>query len=389
MKKNLIINFFTLAVTALLLVFVVMAWYVTNSNVTADGIFGSTSSDSFALELERGEYDENTGWSWESTKSLSITNMQPGSTFFFRFKINASKAGKFKTVFNDVESKIDPSTVVEKETISDDDYVFLNGYKYYKMDNTNKVPIKVKDGNNIVTKYLYTYEEEQVTNPETEEEETVGTFSLADFKVEDMFVFYDYGIGDEVFYSDNDVTNDSIDSYVIVNKDSSFQQTYNNSLVSDTYYVKTGEDTYELSSGLFNNDTTYYTKENNVYTESEGLSQETYNSKLKSTMFYIKSGSVYSLSTNIYNSSLTYYSKSSTSRTVPLVGATTQYEMSSSGVKYAYFALEFNDELSLVNYLHPGFEYDPENPNLGFSIDSNLYQAQILSIKKIGLEEVR
>lgn len=384
MKKNVIINFFTLSITALLLVLVVMAWYVTNSDVTADGIFGSTSSDSFTLELERGEYDDVTGWTWESTKSLSISNMQPGSSFFFRFKVNADKAGKFKTVFNDVQSAIDPTSLVEKITVSDVNYVSLNGLRLFKM-NQNNVPVKVKDGNNITTKNLYTYSERQVEDSQTSQMVTIGEFSLADFKVEDTFLFYDYGLGDEIFSNDNDVTNDGTNSYTVVKNDASLENSYYGSLTSNTYYVKNSDDTYSFATGKFDNDETYYTFDSD-YEEAEDLSSETYYTKMESSRFYKKSGNNYVKATGDYSSSTVYYSKASASYSRPLVGTTTEYQMTSSGIKYAYFALEFNNELSLVNYLHAGYE---ENNEQGYKIDSNLYQAQILSIKKIGLEEVR
>ena len=55
------------------------------------------------------------------------------------------------------------------------------------------------------------------------------------------------------------------------------------------------------------------------------------------------------------------------------------YQISQTGVSYGYFALEFNDLLSLRTYLHLDNELKE---------DSNLFQAQVLAIKNISVEAV-
>lgn len=62
----------------------------------------------------------------------------------------------------------------------------------------------------------------------------------------------------------------------------------------------------------------------------------------------------------------------------PIVGASCYYEINELGVKYAYFALEFNEALSNICYEHMDGTYKQ---------DSNLFQAQKLSIRRIGLKE--
>ena len=58
---------------------------------------------------------------------------------------------------------------------------------------------------------------------------------------------------------------------------------------------------------------------------------------------------------------------------------TASYTLATTGVAYGYFALEFNDELSIKDYIHlDGL----------LKSDSNLYQSQVLAIKQISVEAV-
>ena len=182
MKKYLILNLISLTATALLLVLVLMAWYVSNTVVTASGIMARTADGNFTLELERGTYDASNPnkWTWTSTKSLSITNMQPNDAFFFRFKITTKNQGSLKVKLSGVNS--DTSNLIQLEGTD----VLIGGTKYYELVN-NKVSV-TEYGN--VNKTLYTYNS------------TDEKFQLADYKVEDTFYFYDYGIGTENFYKD-------------------------------------------------------------------------------------------------------------------------------------------------------------------------------------------
>ena len=58
---------------------------------------------------------------------------------------------------------------------------------------------------------------------------------------------------------------------------------------------------------------------------------------------------------------------------------TASYTLATTGVAYGYFALEFNDELSIKDYI-------PLDGLL--KSDSNLYQSQVLAIKQISVEAV-
>ena len=378
MKKNLILNFFTLSVTCLLLIFVVMAWYITNEQVSVTGIVGSTEGDRFSLELERGEYNNGT-WEWQETKSLAISNMQPGDVFFFRFKITVLKQGQFSTQFTDIESKIDPEVVLARAGEVDDYYVSLNGNKYVNMNSAGTLAqVSVgADSEHSETKTLYSYDSEQATDYEK--------FSLVDFKVEDTFNFYDYGIGDSTFLYDDNVENDSTGYAVVIDAID-----YNRHLVSNRYYLKVGDE-YVLATGDYTESFTYYSYDevSGTYTEeTNGYAQlQRYRQSLVSDKYYVRSGSgtnqdpyTYAFATGTFTPGYNYYvaSPSTNIRSIPLVGATTSYQINELGIKYQYFALEFNDELSIKTYLHQDGTY---------KADSNLYQAQILSIRKIGLKE--
>ena len=259
MKKNILINLITLSITSLLLVLVVMAWYVSNTVVTASGITAKTADGNFELLLQRGEYNDNS-WTWTDTKSLSISNMQPADVFFFRFKITARTSGSLKVNLSGISSQI-PDDVL---TLGDDNKsVYVSGTKYYELTSNAVV---IKNGETTLGT-LYNYSN--------------GTFTLDDFLVHETFNYLDYGLGTANFYK------------------------------PDT--------------------TTYYTTD---ISECPKPAQD-------------------------------------------LTNISANYTISTAGEHYGYFALEFNDAKSLKTYTHID----------GVSkTDSNLYQAQTLSISTISVE---
>ena len=263
MKRNLIINIITLAVTSMIFVILLFGWYISNTIVTASGIVASTKDSDFVLRLERGTYNSTTeDWTWTPTTSLSITNMQPDDAFFFRFIIEANVTGRINVKLSQVTSALDETITLG----SDNKSVLVGGAKYYELDNSNKVIIKGDNDATLGTLYEYSN----------------SKFNLKDFLVQDTFNFYDYGLGTEDFY-------------------------------------RTG--------------TTYYTDD-----VSECPNTAT-----------------------------------------PLDDITAYYSIASTGVTYGYFALEFNDELSIEEYVHlDGM----------LKSDSNLYQSQVLAIKTISVEAV-
>ena len=279
MNKRLIINLITLVITAFLLIFVVRAWYVTNEKASVSGIHAVSASDALVLELERGTYNagSETKWTWTNTNDLSIRNMQPGDAFFFRFKITASKAGKFKITLNKITSSLQENTFV-RLLENTKYYAALNTTKLYEMDSTgSEVEIFSDVAGTTSLGILYNY------GP-SEEDSNVNVFTLDDFLVQDTFKYYDYGIGNS----------------------------------------------------------TYFNSQNNKVTDDGTI---TTNAKL-------------------------------------LNNISAEYEIESvdeSNVWYGYFALEFNEELSLKNYKHIDGKVKS---------DSNLYQAQLLNIKEFALTEI-
>lgn len=253
-SKKLIINIILLIVTSALLVISMLAWYISNTVVTASGITASTDDGLFTLELERGEYNKTAGtWIWTPTTSLTITNMQPDDSFFFRFKIVSTGAGNLNVKLSNITSTIQNDLF---ELAEDDISVLIGGAKYFELDSNNQVKIN--------NKLLYSY--------------SSGTFSLGEYLVQDTFKYYDYGLGTITFGYDNVVTHCP---------------------------------NYATATALTNISTTY--------------------------------------------------------------------SVSAAGTQYGYFALEFNDVLSLVTYTHLD----------GVSkADSNLYQAQSLAIKQISVETI-
>ena len=249
-SKNLIINIVLLTITAGLLIATMMAWYISNKEVSASGISASTDDGLFTLELERGTYADDT-WSWTPTSSLSISNMQPNDTFFFRFKITARSEGSLRVKLSGISSNLQEDSV----TLSNDNIsVLVNGAKCYELDNNNRVMIN--------SQILYTYAN--------------SSFSLGYYLVQNTFKYYDYEIGTSSFEYDDNVLN-------------------------------------------------------------------------------------------------------SPNAGVQLLDISATYNVSDAGIFYGYFALEFNDQLSLVNYQHiDGITKE----------DSNLYQSQILAIKQISVETI-
>jgi len=268
MKKNSILNIITLFFTSLLLVMVLLAWYVSNQQVSASGITGKTEDDNFTLQLQRGVYDENetTKWTWVKTESLSITNMQPGDVFFFRFVITTNNSGSLKVRLAGIESSIVDTLV---KTSADHKSVLIGNVKAYDIVSN---AVDIKNGTTTVGR-LFDYNQ------------TTDELSLKDFKVQDTFKYYDYGVGTVNFYKPN----------------------------TTTYYTNKISDAPAGSGQVLSNITATYTN------------------------------------------------------------------LAANSTAYGYFALEFNDELSLKTYTH-----------LDGSVktDSNLYQAQSLQIANISVETV-
>lgn len=276
-KVNLILSIVSFSITALLLVMVSMAWYATNKTAYVNGGIGHTAGTDYDLSLQRGEYDsDHSTWTWTNTNDLSITNLQPGDSYFFRFKIEYGSQVKFETSFTNIASSLVENSLIA--TVGTKTYVQINGTGQNWLEATGNVVsiVEVDNGTPQSPKQLYSIAG------------GVVTLNTTAYRVADTFKLYDYGLGTIDF--GNDAT------------------------ISDSDLKENGG---AVSSAILTSNPTM----------------------------------LYDLTT---------------------LG-------SASGDAYGYFALEFNDALSIKNYIH----LDGTT-----SSDSNLYQCQSLTIGAIGLRDI-
>ena len=400
MQKKTILNLITLAVTTFLLVLVVFSWYVSNKEVRASGIIASTAGEDYSLKLQRGKFEYSNGewkWTWEDSDSMTFSNIEPGSALFFRIVVDTSAAHEFSVKFSNVQSSIKEDTLVaynEKSLVTyskTSDTTKVSGksyytgvfskasvtagntikkYTYYELDNnsykitTDTVFSGSKDyylanfykennpdlskntyyeksaeptGINAVgykydtnsIKYLYPLDNNSVkiNSTKTLYNTNQANVSLKDYLIEDVFKVYDIGSKyNNTFYTDE------------------FNQ--NDNLYNSTYKIT--EDT------TFNPKKTYYVKQN-IPTSST-------NEKYVLSM------------DNSFVSGKTYYEKDSVGNALYsnalLKTSEATFETNTASTKtYYYFALEFNDSLSLKNIYG--------------EISSNCYLYQVLKIKEL------
>lgn len=317
MKRNLILNIATLVTTSLLLVFIVLAWYVTNEQVSVTGISGSTADDAFSLTLERGEYDSrNKTWRWEPTTSLSVTNMEPGDAFFFRFKITAQKAGTMKASLKSIESGIQEDIIDrEIETVGVDThyYVTVNGAKKYEM-NSGGTSVGIVGSSDTSLGTLYTYDDS----------------------------YYEVTVVEETFVRDG------------------------------TLYTKDGNEYVPVRSGTFSAETPYY--KHGRFSLEDFLVEDTF----KFYDYGVGTANFYKPDTTTFYDDDVSNDGDITTNSNLIKNVTASYVIQQAGTAYGYFALEFNEELSEVAYKHiDGL----------VKIDSNLFESQTLSIRRISVEE--
>lgn len=276
-KVNLILSIVSFSITALLLVMVSMAWYATNKKANVNSVLGRTAGTDYNLALQRGTYSQGS-WTWADTNDLSITNLQPGDVYFFRFKIEYDSQVKFETTFSEISSALVENDLIVF-TSGGRSYVQINGTGQNWLEASgNAVSIvEVVNGVNQSPKQLYS---------------TAGgvvSLQTTAYRVADTFKLYDYGLGNQTFSADA---------------------------------IIQASDQKEDGSGA-----------------------------ITSTLLTSNAAIEYDLSTLA----------------------------SASGDAYGYFALEFNDALSIKNYIH----LDGTT-----SSDSNLYQSQTLTIGAIGLRDI-
>lgn len=180
MKKNLIIAVLNSILACFLLMFNVYGWYTNNTRVSANGIFGVSSSEDYTLKLQRGTYNKDSDvWTWIDADSLAFSNISPGNKFFFRIVIDVTEGSTYD--FEASFSNISSSLVDDKLVVSDDGYYIQT----IEAEDQRLNLYPIEDGN-IVTvlhddevKTLYT-----ISN---------NVILLTDFKIEDTFNFYSIG----------------------------------------------------------------------------------------------------------------------------------------------------------------------------------------------------
>ena len=199
MNKKLILNLITLIITAFLLIFVINAWYVSNSTANVNNVTGETANDGFTLDLERGTYinyaNDQYNWTWTSTKDLSINNMQPGDKFFFRFKVVPSKVGTYRTALGNISSSIQTDAndkqILTRTSVGNNYYVTMNQSNLYQMDNSTALFVYEDKAKTKQLGTLYTY--------------TNNKFDLVTYKVENVFRFYNLGKGTADYGKDDTI----------------------------------------------------------------------------------------------------------------------------------------------------------------------------------------
>lgn len=283
-KVNLILSFISLIVTSFLIVLMIFAWYATNKTARVTEAFGSTATDGYTITLERGTYNAGT-WTWTSTTSLELSNLQPGDVYYFRFVISYENASRIQTQFSNINSRLtEDSVTLYTDNATNNKYVQIAGTNVNWLRVTgNEVIITESNNNQTTTSRLYSISGSTIT------------LNTTAYNVADTFKFYNYGLGTSIFHQDATIS-------ATDNK----------------------EDSGTVGSGI--------------------------------------------VLTNLPQYPITYNLNTFTP------------EDSNNKVGYGYFALEFNDTLSLKNYLHIDNKYYE---------DSNLYQCQMLSIGSVAVQTLK
>ena len=228
MKRNLILSFCSLFITTFLLVCTLFAWFTANSKVKAGNIVAGSAGDVMTLSIERGtyigpsnatEYNE-ANWEWTETKGVSISNMEPGQIFFFRFVFSNATARTINPRFLDYSSVtanlgiyehyIPVNKATEPFNSGTTYYTSSNGIDYtvatgitefaQNVDYYTKVEfVGVSEGNynsdTIITnnKVQVTEGGETKTLYNIVTEGSTRVVKLADYLIEDVMLFHTFG----------------------------------------------------------------------------------------------------------------------------------------------------------------------------------------------------
>lgn len=200
-KVNLILSIISFSLTSFLLIMITLAWYATNKVAYVTAGIGHTKGDDYDLTLQIGTYDN--GWDWEDTNDLSITSLQPGDTYFFRFVIEYEAKVKFETSFSEIHSGLVENGIVAVNE-PQKTYVRINGTGQNWLEATGNQVNIIEVVNNVEQspKQLYSISNDVVS------------LNTVDYNVADTFKLYDYGLGTGIFGNDAtiDMTNDTKES---------------------------------------------------------------------------------------------------------------------------------------------------------------------------------
>lgn len=423
MKKRLIINLITLSFTALLLVFLALAWYVENKMVSANNILGQSAGDEYTLRLERGKFKYGLTpagradyyWEWTDTRSMTFSDIQPGDVFYFRIVLNTDGTQEFTLKFDEVTSSLIEdslygyinSSLVEYEKTSDT--TAQTGKQYYSGSFT-QATVTTGDDVKPYTYYVFnsTNKEYSLTTDTTFQSGT--TYYKAKFLLDEIPNFalrtyytkkavsttpnaigYKYSSTPVAYnymyplYSDNTVKVKSGTKSILYEYDSTENEvTLKDYLIEDvikvydigTTYIDEDDEEVGYGTDFIQNDSLIEYVDS-AYVETEDT---TYNSK-KTYYYYHPTFGYVKLAGTTFTNGVQYYEldttkskslKYSTNGFLKSVSFDFDTEFNDEGTSYYYFALEFNDAASLVSI--DGVE------------SSNCYLHQVLSINNLIVE---
>lgn len=404
MNKKLILNIITLATTAFLLVLVVFSWYVSNKEVSANGITGSTAGQDYTLKLERGNFiyddsDDNTDiennggwyWTWTQSDNMVFSDIQPGDAFHFRIEMenNSADTQEFDVAFNQIKSAlmenlieayvnqnlvvytlstdtaIDSNTdyytgVFTADTVNVGDSVKVNTH-YEKIGETNTYQI-TSDATYLEDKTYYKAKFTLDNNPEIKEGNVYYKKGSAPTAKNSIGLKYDTNkysylytldktnkvmVDSKVLYSYDSTNNTlSLGNYLIQNVFKVHNIGTKN--ISNNYYgteLTVTDDLYyynytQVTNQAFDSKKTYYV-DNSTYANTDTSGNKM---KIKSMDTSFETGKTYYMRTTVKKDVFT-----SADLTSAKFSFQVPKKVNDSDRTYYYFALEFNDEASIVN----------------------------------------
>ena len=400
MKKNIIINLITLSTTSLLLVFLALAWYVENKNVSANNIIGASAGDEYTLRLERGEFvygmdDEGVldwHWEWTPTTDMTFYDIQPGDAFFFRIVLETDGTQNFSLKFGDIKSSlVDDSlyaykndNLVEYEKTTDTTPVenknyytasftrenvtvgnYVKPYAYYEFDSTSNKYVLTSD--ETFKEDVNYYRAKFILAEVPELNKNVYYTRIANDSTEPNAIGYKYSSSPVSYnymyplYSDNTVkvvnTKGGVTKEILYEYDDE-----NDEVKLKDYLIEDVVKVYDIGvkygtgasatyyHDAFNNTDQIYQYGYRTTTDTTPNPKKVYyvNSSFRDKVVFVGSS---------FNEEDDYYERTTTAPTLKyssnhmLKGAEFTFDTAGNeeNVTYYYFALEFNEAESLYN----------------------------------------